>query len=120
MSGDRMRSEMLEQPAVLRRLTDRFDQHVAAVRTVVRRPLAGVVYVARGSSDNAAVYGRYLAELSSGRPAGLAAPSLHTLYDTRGTMRASWWWPSANRARRRRSSRCAGGCGTREHGPWPS
>jgi glucosamine--fructose-6-phosphate aminotransferase (isomerizing) len=83
MSGERMRSEMLEQPAVLGRLADRFDQHVAAVRTVVRRPLAGVVFVARGSSDNAAVYGRYLAELSSGRPAGLAAPSLHTLYETR-------------------------------------
>jgi glucosamine--fructose-6-phosphate aminotransferase (isomerizing) len=83
MSGDLMRSEMLEQPAVLRRLAGRFDQHVAAVRTVMRRPLAGVVFVARGSSDNAAVYGRYLAELSSGRPAGLAAPSLHTLYETR-------------------------------------
>jgi glucosamine--fructose-6-phosphate aminotransferase (isomerizing) len=83
MSGDLMRSEMLEQPGVLRRLASRFDQHVAAVRTVMRRPLAGVVYLARGSSDNAAVYGRYLAELSSGRPAGLAAPSLHTLYETR-------------------------------------
>jgi glucosamine--fructose-6-phosphate aminotransferase (isomerizing) len=83
MSGDRMRAEMLEQPVALRRLADRFDQHVAAIRAVVRRPLAGVVFVARGSSDNAAVYGRYLAELASGRPAGLAAPSLHTLYETR-------------------------------------
>jgi glucosamine--fructose-6-phosphate aminotransferase (isomerizing) len=36
--------------------------------------------VARGSSDHASVYGRYLIELASGRPAGLAAPSLHTLY----------------------------------------
>jgi glucosamine--fructose-6-phosphate aminotransferase (isomerizing) len=83
MSGDRMRAEMLEQPVALRRLADRLDQHVAAIRAVVRRPLAGVVFVARGSSDNAAVYGRYLAELASGRPAGLAAPSLHTLYETR-------------------------------------
>jgi glutamine---fructose-6-phosphate transaminase (isomerizing) len=83
MSGNRMLSEMLEQPGVLRRLAARFDHNVATVRTVLRRPLAGVVYVARGSSDNAAVYGRYLAELSSGRPAGLAAPSLHTLYDIR-------------------------------------
>jgi glucosamine--fructose-6-phosphate aminotransferase (isomerizing) len=74
---------MLEQPAALRRLADRFDGHVAAVRAVVPEPLAGVVFVARGSSDNAAVYGRYLAELASGRPAGLAAPSLHTLYETR-------------------------------------
>ncbi len=83
MSGDHMRAEMLEQPAALRRLADCFDDHVAAVRAVVRKPLAGVVFLARGSSDNAAVYGRYLAELASGRPAGLAAPSLHTLYETR-------------------------------------
>ena len=78
-----MRAEMLEQPAVLRRLAERFDDHVATVRGLVRKPLSGVVFVARGSSDNAAVYGRYLAELVSGHPAGLAAPSLHTLYDTR-------------------------------------
>jgi glutamine---fructose-6-phosphate transaminase (isomerizing) len=83
MSGERMHAEMLEQPAALRRLADRFDEHVAAVRAVTRTPLVGVVFVARGSSDNAAVYGRYLAELASGRPAGLAAPSLHTLYETR-------------------------------------
>ena len=82
MTGGRMRAEMLEQPDALRRLADRFDEHVAAVRATVRKPLAGVVFVARGSSDNAAVYGRYLTELASGRPAGLAAPSLHTLYDT--------------------------------------
>ena len=83
MTGGRMRAEMLEQPAALRRLADLFDDHVATVRGLVRNPLAGVVFVARGSSDNAAVYGRYLAELASGRPAGLAAPSLYTLYDTR-------------------------------------
>jgi glucosamine--fructose-6-phosphate aminotransferase (isomerizing) len=83
MSGDRMRAEMLEQPAALAALVARFDEHVAAVRSLARMPMCGVVFVARGSSDNAAVYGRYLAELASGRPAGLAAPSLHTLYDTR-------------------------------------
>src|SRR5262245_25067924 len=83
MNGARTRAEMAEQPDVLRRLAERFDEHVSTVRTVARRPLAGVVFVARGSSDNAAVYGRYLAELASGRPAGLAAPSLHTLYRAR-------------------------------------
>jgi glutamine---fructose-6-phosphate transaminase (isomerizing) len=83
VSGERMRAEMGEQPEALRRLADQFDTHVSTVRRVLRDPLAGVVFLARGSSDNAAVYGRYLAELSSGRPAGLAAPSLHTLYGTR-------------------------------------
>jgi glucosamine--fructose-6-phosphate aminotransferase (isomerizing) len=83
MTGKHMRAEMQEQPAALGRLVDRFDEQVAAVRAVARKPLVGVMFLARGSSDNAAVYGRYLAELASGRPAGLAAPSLHTLYDTR-------------------------------------
>ena len=81
MSGELMRAEMAEQPDALRRLADRFDGDASAVRAVLPDPLAGVVFLARGSSDNAAVYGRYLAELASGRPAGLAAPSLHTLYD---------------------------------------
>jgi glutamine---fructose-6-phosphate transaminase (isomerizing) len=81
MSGKLMRAEMAEQPAALGRLADRFDDDAASVRAVLPDPLAGVVFLARGSSDNAAVYGRYLAELASGRPAGLAAPSLHTLYD---------------------------------------
>jgi glucosamine--fructose-6-phosphate aminotransferase (isomerizing) len=66
---------------VLGRLAERFDDHVERVRAIVPVPLGGVVFVARGSSDNAAVYGRYLAELASGRPAALAAPSLLTLYD---------------------------------------
>ena len=44
-------------------------------------PLTGITIVARGSSDNAAVYGRYLLEAATGKPISLAAPSLHTLYD---------------------------------------
>ena len=75
-----MAAEMAAQPDVLARLVSRAPADVAAVRAVVPRPLAGVVFLARGSSDNAAVYGRYLAELSAGRPAGLAAPSLYTRY----------------------------------------
>ena len=39
--------------------------------------------VARGSSDNAAIFGRYLLEPAVGRPVALAAPSLLTLYDAR-------------------------------------
>ena len=50
MSGERMRAEMLEQPEALARLAERFEEHVLTVRTVVRAPLAGVVFEARGSS----------------------------------------------------------------------
>jgi glucosamine--fructose-6-phosphate aminotransferase (isomerizing) len=75
-----MAAEMAEQPEVLARLAGRAAADAAAVRAVVPRPLAGIVFLARGSSDNAAVFGRYLAELCAGRPAGLAAPSLYTRY----------------------------------------
>src|SRR6516162_10827167 len=75
-----MAAEMAAQPEVLARVTGRAAAEAAAVRAVVPDPLAGVVFLARGSSDNAAVFGRYLAELHAGRPAGLAAPSLYTRY----------------------------------------
>jgi glutamine---fructose-6-phosphate transaminase (isomerizing) len=80
VTGELMAAEMAEQPDVLARVTARAPTDAEAVRAVVPRPLAGVVFLARGSSDNAAVFGRYLAELRAGRPAGLAAPSLYTRY----------------------------------------
>lgn len=79
-AGTLMSCEMAEQPAVLARLAVRAAKDMAAVRELAPDPLAGVVFVARGSSDNAAVFGRYLAELQAGRPAGLASPSLYTRY----------------------------------------
>ena len=78
--GAIMAAEMGEQPAVIDRLAERAATDIAAIREITPDPLAGVVFVARGSSDNAAVFGRYLAELSANRPAGLAAPSLYTRY----------------------------------------
>ena len=80
MNGELMSAEMAEQPDVLAQVTARAPADAEAVRAVVPDPLAGVVFLARGSSDNAAVFGRYLAELRAGRPAGLAAPSLYTRY----------------------------------------
>ncbi|HLL78225.1 MAG TPA: SIS domain-containing protein [Ktedonobacteraceae bacterium] len=81
MSGTLMAAEMNEQPEALARLVERFGEDVARVCAVLPERLSGIVFVARGSSDHAAVFGRYLAEMAAGRPAGLAAPSLHTLYD---------------------------------------
>lgn len=80
MTGELMAAEMAAQPEVLARVTARASADASAVRAVLPRPLAGIVFLARGSSDNAAVVGRYLAELRAGRPAGLAAPSLYTRY----------------------------------------
>ena len=63
MNGELMAAEMAAQPEVLARVIARAPGDAAAVRAVVPDPLAGVVFLARGSSDNAAVFGRYLAEL---------------------------------------------------------
>ena len=80
--GDLMAAEMAEQPAALSRLIARRAEFHDVVASLVPRPLAGVVLVARGSSDNAAVFARYVLEVASGRPVSLAAPSLHTAYET--------------------------------------
>src|SRR6202047_3989090 len=39
-----------------------------------------IIMVARGTSDNAAQFGRYLIEITTGIPVSLAAPSIVTLY----------------------------------------
>jgi glucosamine--fructose-6-phosphate aminotransferase (isomerizing) len=71
---------MAEQPARLRHLIGRFDDISEQVRGMAPAPLNGSTMVARGSSDHAAVYGRYLLETATGKPVSLAAPSLYTLY----------------------------------------
>src|SRR3954471_23661213 len=78
-----MAAEMAEQPERLAGLLGRGDSAVAAVRALAGERLAGSVIVARGSSDHAGAYGRYLLELVSGRPVAMAAPSLLTLYRAR-------------------------------------
>ena len=75
-----MADEMAEQPARLRHLIGRFDTIVERVRAVAPSPLNGITIVARGSSDLAGVYGRYLLEAATGKPVSMAAPSLYTLY----------------------------------------
>jgi glucosamine--fructose-6-phosphate aminotransferase (isomerizing) len=77
-----MRAEMGEQPEVLSRLVQRRATITGSIRALLPGHLCGTVLLARGSSDTAALYGRYLLEMASGRPVGLASPSLHTLYRT--------------------------------------
>lgn len=81
MNGRLMAAEMAEQPAVLRALLLRQAEVADTVRGVLPRSCYGVTLLARGSSDNAALYGRYVLEMAMRRPAALASPSLHTLYN---------------------------------------
>jgi glucosamine--fructose-6-phosphate aminotransferase (isomerizing) len=79
-SGTVMAAEMAEQPAVLNRLIGGRDDLFARVRGILPAPPLRVVVLARGSSDHAAIYGRYVLEHSTRTPVALAAPSLHTRY----------------------------------------
>jgi glucosamine--fructose-6-phosphate aminotransferase (isomerizing) len=79
-AGAQMTAEMAEQPRVLADLAARRDELTSHVREALPGPPAGIVLVARGSSDNAAVFGRYVLELATRRPVALAAPSLVTRY----------------------------------------
>jgi len=77
-----MASEIAEQPAAL----DATLAELLPLRGELRRLDAGrreVVFIARGTSDNAGVYGRYLLEVHAGRGASLGAPSLSTHYRVR-------------------------------------
>jgi glutamine---fructose-6-phosphate transaminase (isomerizing) len=81
-----MAVEIAEQPAALERTL----AELLPLQPEIRRLAADrrrLLLVARGSSDNAAVYARYLAEVHAGVPAGLAAPSVATLYDARLDLR---------------------------------
>jgi glutamine---fructose-6-phosphate transaminase (isomerizing) len=68
-----MEADMRAQPDVLRALAGNGPPALGPVPD-------GIVIVARGSSDYAAIFGRYLLEAATGRPVALAAPSLQTLY----------------------------------------
>ncbi|HET6510466.1 MAG TPA: SIS domain-containing protein [Baekduia sp.] len=82
--GQLMAAEMAEQPRVLAELAARRAALGAEVRAALGAAApVGIVLVARGSSDNAAVFGRYVLELATRRPVALAAPSLVTRYGVR-------------------------------------
>ncbi|TDQ51969.1 SIS domain-containing protein [Actinorugispora endophytica] len=74
-----MRSEIGEQPAALRRTLEALLPQTAEVAALAGKTRQ-VLFVARGSSDNAAVYGSYLLQAHSGRLATLASPSIATVY----------------------------------------
>src|SRR5882762_10879566 len=79
-----MLQEIAEQPAALARTIAAERKKIIALGTLLaKRDLDLIVLVARGSSDNAALFGRYLLEITTGIPVSLSAPSVHTLYQAK-------------------------------------
>jgi glucosamine--fructose-6-phosphate aminotransferase (isomerizing) len=78
----RMAAEIAEQPETVRRTW----AALAPLRPTVASLLEDrrqVLFVARGTSDNAAIYGRYLLETHAGVLGGLVSPSVATHYRAR-------------------------------------
>ncbi len=79
-----MLEEIAEQPeALLKTISEERGKIERLASELKRRGVELIVIVARGSSDNAAQFGRYLLEIRSGIPVSLAAPSVYTLYDAK-------------------------------------
>jgi glutamine---fructose-6-phosphate transaminase (isomerizing) len=76
-----MRDEIRQQPAAIQRTLDDEWRHAEELRLYFERhPVPFIVLAARGTSDNAAQFGRYLLEICTGIPVSLAAPSVFSLY----------------------------------------
>ena len=76
-----MLAEIAEQPAALERTIAEERSKIAKLGQLLKtRDIHLIVLVARGSSDNAALFGRYLLEITTGIPVSLSAPSVHTIY----------------------------------------
>jgi glucosamine--fructose-6-phosphate aminotransferase (isomerizing) len=78
-----MAREIAEIPAVVERtLQDGAEDLDAVAAAIARRRPRFVLIAARGTSDHAAIYARYLLETTLGIPVGLAAASVTTIYGT--------------------------------------
>jgi glutamine---fructose-6-phosphate transaminase (isomerizing) len=87
--GHLMAAEIGEQPAVWRRLlAEGAAAGIDAAASLIRdRAPRAVLFVARGTSDHAALYAKYLVEIRHGLPAGLVSPSTMTAYGARPDLR---------------------------------
>ncbi len=83
-----MAAEIAEQPQLLARLLDYPEPFAAATARIAAAKIRFVLIAARGTSDHAGLYAKYLAEIQMQLPAGLVSPSTLTLYGARPDMRA--------------------------------
>lgn len=80
--GALMRAEIDEQPAQWRRFVEQCRPEIdRAVQLIGDAEPSLLHFVARGSSDHAALYGQYLAQTSLGIPSSHSTPSVVTVFD---------------------------------------
>ncbi len=78
--GAVMLSEIAEIPQMLDGISSAMEKNQSAKELYRTHNFTNVVILARGTSDNAAHYLKYLLETQMGLPVGLASPSAATMY----------------------------------------
>ncbi|RJQ82660.1 SIS domain-containing protein [Pseudonocardiaceae bacterium YIM PH 21723] len=81
-----MRSEIDETPDALARILANRDAIVEVAEQIKSADPRFVLLAARGTSDHAALYAKYLIEVLWQKPCGLVSPSTTTLYEARPDM----------------------------------
>jgi glucosamine--fructose-6-phosphate aminotransferase (isomerizing) len=78
-----METEIDEEPGALARTLERNSVEIEGLcRDIRGRNITTVMIAARGSSDNAGVYAKYLFQAFNRVPVAMATPSLYTFYHT--------------------------------------
>lgn len=76
-----MLEEIREQPEVIERIIKFGHADVDALcKSIKQRNIEHILIVARGTSDNAGTYAKYIIEIECGMVVSSAAPSVYTLY----------------------------------------
>jgi len=81
--GKVMEAEIAEIPAVFQTLLDNPAQFSDLQNHLIKSEIRSVLVLARGTSDNAAHFLKYLIETKLGLPVGLTSPSSVTIYHTK-------------------------------------
>ncbi|MBN1260492.1 MAG: SIS domain-containing protein [Anaerolineae bacterium] len=77
-----LKDEIFEQPAILERLRTAHWPHIQEVARAIRQHEIDAVFLAaRGTSDHAGLYAKYLWGAYNRLPVGLATPSLFSIYE---------------------------------------
>jgi len=77
-----MSSEIAETPDVFRRIIEAMPSAQTIAEVLIMGEIQSVLILARGTSDNAAHFLKYLIETQLGLPCGLTSPSSVTLYNS--------------------------------------
>ena len=79
--GAIMSSEIAQTPTVFSAILENVDAFDSVKDVLVEQKIQSVLILARGTSDNAAHYLKYLIETQIGLPVGLTSPSSVTIYN---------------------------------------